>query len=33
MGFSCQSQVITVCQDIADSLNNAVSTDAIIIDF
>jgi hypothetical protein len=29
-GFSCESQVITVCQDIADSLDNGVRTDAII---
>jgi hypothetical protein len=29
----CESQVITVCQDIADSLNNGDRVDAIIIDF
>ena len=32
-GYSCKSQVVTVCQDIADSLDEAVRTDAIIIDF
>jgi hypothetical protein len=32
-GFSCKSQVITACQDIADYLDNVVRTDAIIIDF
>jgi hypothetical protein len=32
-GFSCESQVITVWQDIADSLDNGLRTDAIIIDF
>jgi len=32
-GHSCESQVITVCQDIADSLDEGVGIDAIIIDF
>jgi hypothetical protein len=32
-GYSCESQVITVCQDLADSLEEGVSVDAIIIDF
>ena len=32
-GYSCESQVITVCQDIADSLDNGDRTDAIIVDF
>jgi len=32
-GYSCISQVVTVCQDIADSLDSGVRTDAIIIDF
>ena len=32
-GYSCESQVVTVCQDIADSLDEGVRTDAIIIDF
>jgi hypothetical protein len=32
-GYSCQSQVITVCQDSADSLDNGDRIDAIIIDF
>jgi len=29
-GYSCESQVITVCQDIADSLDEGVDIDAII---
>jgi hypothetical protein len=32
-GYSCESQVITVCQDTADSLDEGVSIDAIIKDF
>ena len=32
-GYSCKSQVVTVCQDIADSLDEGVRTDTIIIDF
>ena len=32
-GYSCESQVITVCQDIADSLDNGDRIDAIIVDF
>ena len=32
-GHSCDSQVVTVCQDIADSLDEGIRTDAIIIDF
>jgi hypothetical protein len=32
-GYSCESQVIRVCQDIADSLDKGVSTDVIITDF
>jgi len=32
-GYSCESQVITVCQDTADSLDERVDIDAIIIDF
>ena len=32
-GYSCESRVITVCQDIADSLDNGDRIDAIIIDF
>jgi hypothetical protein len=31
--YSCESQVITVCQDIADSLDNGGRIDAIIMDF
>jgi hypothetical protein len=32
-GYLCESQAVTVCQDIADSLDEGVRTDAIIIDF
>ena len=32
-GYSCESQVITVFQDIADSLDNGERIDTIIIDF
>jgi hypothetical protein len=32
-GYSCESQVITVCQDIADSVDNGNRIDAIIVDF
>ena len=32
-GYSCESQVITVCQDIADSLDNGDKIDAIIVEF
>ena len=32
-GYLCESQVITVCQDITDCLDEGVSVDAIIIDF
>jgi hypothetical protein len=32
-GYSCESKVITVCLDIADSLDNGGRLDAIIIDF
>jgi len=31
--YSCESQVIVVCQDIADSLDNGDKIDAIIVDF
>jgi len=31
--YSCESQVIAMCQDIADSLDEGVGIDAIIIDF
>jgi len=33
LGYSCESHVVTVCQDIADSLDEEVRTDAIITDF
>jgi len=32
-GYSCESQVIRVCQDIADSLDNGDKIDAVIVDF
>ena len=32
-GYSCESQVVAVCQDIAHSLEEGVRTDAIITDF
>ena len=32
-GYSCESQVVMVCQDIADSLDKSVRTGTIIIDF
>jgi len=31
--YSCESQVITVCQDTADCLDNGDKIDAIIVDF
>ena len=31
-GYSCESQIITTCQDISDSLDEATRLDAIIID-
>jgi len=32
-GYSCESQVFTVCQDVADLLDEGIGIDAIIIDF
>jgi hypothetical protein len=32
-GYSCESQIITVCQDISDSLDEAARLDVIIIYF
>ena len=32
-GYSCESQVITVCQDIADSLDNGGRVGGIVVDF
>jgi hypothetical protein len=32
-GYSCESQIVMVCQDIADALDEVVKTDAIVIDF
>ena len=33
LGYSCESQVVTVCQDIAALLDEGFRTDAIVIDF
>jgi len=33
LGYSCESQVIAVCQDIADFLDNGDKIDDIIVDF
>jgi hypothetical protein len=33
LGHTCEFQVITVCQDIAESLAEGDCTDAIIIEF
>jgi len=32
-GYSCEKQIVTVCQDIADSLDEEARIDTIIIDF
>jgi len=32
-GYSCESQIITVCQDTSDSIDEVTRLDAIIIDF
>jgi len=32
-GYSCDSQLVTVCQDLADSLDTGERIDAIVIDF
>jgi len=32
-GYSCESQVIAACQDIADCLDNEYRIDAITVDF
>ena len=32
-GYSCESQVVTVCQDVADALDEGIRTDGIVIDF
>jgi len=32
-GYLCESQIITVCQDISDSIDEATRLEAIIIDF
>jgi len=32
-GYSCEIQLITVCKDIADSLDNGDKIDAIIVNF
>ena len=33
LGYSCERKVVTVCQDIAESLEEGVGIHAIIIDF
>ena len=33
LGYPSESQLVTVCQDIANSLDEGVRTDAIIVDF
>jgi len=30
-GYSCESQIVTICQYIADALDEGLRTDAIII--
>jgi hypothetical protein len=32
-GYSCESQIVTACQDVADYLDEGARIDAIIIDF
>ena len=32
-GYSCESQVITVCQDMADTLDSGDMMDAILLTF
>ena len=32
-GYSCESLVITICQNIADSLDERIGIGAIVIDF
>jgi hypothetical protein len=32
-GYSCENQVITVCQDIAESMDDEDGNDAIVIDY
>jgi hypothetical protein len=32
-GYSCQSQIVTFCHDVADSLDEGARIDAIVIDF
>ena len=31
LGYSCESQIITICQDISDALDEATRLDAVII--
>jgi len=33
LGYPCERQIVTVCQDVADSLDEGSSLDAIVIDF
>jgi hypothetical protein len=32
-GYSCERQIVRVCQDVADSLDEGAMTDAVLIDF
>ena len=32
-GYSCEGQVVTVCQDVADYVDNGERVDAIVVDF
>ena len=32
-GFQCKSQIVSVCQDVADSLDEGAKMEAIMIDF
>jgi len=33
LGYSCESQIVTVCQDFTDSLDDGARIDTKIIDF
>jgi hypothetical protein len=32
-GYSCENHIVTVCQDVADSLDDGARIDARVIDF
>ena len=32
-GYSCESRIITVCQDVSDSIDEAAKLDKLITDF